>query len=167
MDSRMEEVQISLDAFVPKDHLVCKIDKSLSIDFIYPIVESIYSILGHPSVDPVVLVKLVFIQYLFGIRSMRQTIKEVETNLAYRWFLGLSLIDKVPHFSNFGKNYTRRFRETDLFEQIFIIILEQAVDARFIHEEILYMGSTHIKANANKRIFTREMAYKEAILYQK
>lgn len=167
MDSRMEEAKISLDALVPKNHLVRKIDKSLSFDFICPIVESTYSTIGRPSVDPVVLVKLVFIQYLLGIRSMRQIIKEVETNLAYRWFLGLSLIDKVPHFSTFGKNYARRFRETDLFEQIFIIILEQAVDARFIHEEILYMDSTHIKANANKRIFTREMAHKEAILYQK
>ena len=121
MDSRMEEAKISLDALVPKNHLVRKIDKSLSFDFIYLIVESTYSTIGRPSVDPVVLVKLVFIQYLFGIRSMRQTIKEVETNLAYRWFLGLSLIDKVPHFSAFGKNYAWRFRETDLFEQIFII----------------------------------------------
>lgn len=167
MDSRMEEAKISLDTLVPKNHLVRKIDKSLSFDFIYPIVESTYSTIGRPSVDPVVLVNLVFIQYLFGIRSMRQTIKEIETNLAYRWFLGLSLIDKVPHFSTFGKNYVRRFRENDLFEQIFIIILEQVVDARFIHEEILYMDSTHIKANVNKRIFTREMAHKEAILYQK
>lgn len=54
-----------------------------------------------------------------------------------------------------------------MFEQIFIIILEQAVVARFIHEEILYMDSTHIKENAKKRIFTKDMAHKEAILYQK
>ncbi len=54
-----------------------------------------------------------------------------------------------------------------MFEQIFIIILEQAVVARFIHEEILYMDSTHIKENAKKRIFTKNMAHKEAILYQK
>ncbi|TKN81738.1 transposase [Enterococcus faecium] len=140
---------MSLDTLVPKNHLVRKIDKLLSFDFIYPIVETTYSTIGRPSVEPVVLVKLVLIQYLFGIRSMRQTIKEVETNLAYRRFLGLSLIDKVPHFSAFGKNYARRFRETDLFEQIFIIILEQAVDAKFIQEENLYMDSTHIKADAN------------------
>ncbi|MDT2297934.1 transposase [Enterococcus faecium] len=132
-----------------KNYLVHKIDKSLLFDFIYPIVESTYSTIGRPSIDPVILIKLVIIQYLFGICSMCQTIKEAETNLAYRWFLGLSLIDKVPHFSTFGKNYVRRFRETDLFEQIFIMIFEQAVDARFIHEEILYVDSTHIKANAN------------------
>ena len=50
---------------------------------------------------------------------MRQTIKEIEVNVAYRWFLGLDMLDPVPHFSTFGKNYTRRFKDTDLFEQIF------------------------------------------------
>lgn len=92
----MEEAKISLDALVPKNHLVHKIDKILLFDFIYPIVESTYSTIGRPSVDPVILVKLVFIQYLFRIRSMRQSIKEAETNLAYRWFLGLSLIVSAP-----------------------------------------------------------------------
>ncbi|ERT37485.1 hypothetical protein O992_01051 [Enterococcus faecium NEF1] len=58
----MEEAKISLDALVPKNHLVHKIDKILLFDFIYPIVESTYSTIGRPSVDPVILVKLVFIQ---------------------------------------------------------------------------------------------------------
>lgn len=75
MDSRMEKDKISLDALVPKNHLLRKIDKLVSSDFIYLIVESTYSTIGRPSIDPVVLIKLVFIQYLFGIRSMRQTIK--------------------------------------------------------------------------------------------
>lgn len=93
--------EISLDTLVPKNHLVHKIDKSLSFDFIYPIVESTYSTISRPSVDPLGLVKLIFIQYLFGIRLMHQTIKEVETNVAYCWFIGLRLIDKVPHFFDF------------------------------------------------------------------
>ena len=46
---------------------------------------------------------------------MRQTMKEIEVNVAYRWFLGLDMLDPVPHFSTFGKNYTRRFKDTDLF----------------------------------------------------
>lgn len=56
---------------------------------------------------------------------MRQTIKDVETNVAYRWFLGYSFEDPIPHFSTFSKNYVRRFRETTLFEDIFSHILEQ------------------------------------------
>lgn len=63
--------------------------------------------------------KIPFIQCLYGIKSMRQTIKDIEVNVAYRWFLGLEMYDSVPHFSTFGKNYTRRFKDTDLFEQIF------------------------------------------------
>lgn len=66
--------------------------------------------------DPVMMIKISFIQYLFGIRSMRQTIKEVEVNVAYRCFLGLDLLDPVPYFSTFGKNYTTRFKNTDFFE---------------------------------------------------
>ena len=75
--------------------------------------------------DPVMLIKIPFIQYLYGIKSMRQTMKEIEVNVAYRWFLGLDMLDPVPHFSTFGKNYTRRFKDTDLFEQIFSKILEK------------------------------------------
>jgi transposase len=82
-------------------------------------VKDVYSEVGRPSIDPVILIKLIFIQYTFGIRSMRQTIAEVETNMVYRWFLGYGFNDKVPHFSTFGKNYERRFKDTDLFEQIF------------------------------------------------
>lgn len=61
-------------------------------------------------------IKLHLIQYLFGIKSMRQTIKDAETNTAYRWFLGLNIQDSVPYFSIFGKNYSRRFKGTNIFE---------------------------------------------------
>ncbi len=114
---------LTIDDLVPQDHLVRKIDAALDFEFIYPIVEATYSDLGRPSIDPVILIKLVFIQYLFGIRSMRQTIKEVDTNVAYRWFFfRLLLRGENPHFSTFGKNYVRRFRETTVFEDIFAYI---------------------------------------------
>lgn len=167
MDGRNNPVMVTIDDLVPENHLVRKIDAAITFDFIYPIVEPTYSTLGRPSIDPVILVKLVFIQYLFGIRSMRQTIKEIDTNIAYRWFLGLDFNEKVPHFSTFGKNYARRFRETTLFEDIFAYVLEQAVKARLINEDHLYMDSTHIKANANKHKFNRKLTHIEAKSYQK
>ena len=73
--------------------------------------------------DPVMLIKIPFIQYLYGIKSMRQTMKEIEVNVAYRWFLGLDMLDPVPHFSTFGKNYKRRFENSRIFEEIFDEIL--------------------------------------------
>jgi transposase/transcription elongation factor Elf1 len=166
MNGRNQFAMMTIDDLVPKDHLVRKIDAAIDFDFVYPVVEATYSTIGRPSIDPVVLIKLVFIQYLFGLRSMRQTIKEVETNVAYRWFLGYSFEEKVPHFSTFGKNYVRRFRETTLFEDIFAHILEQAVKSGFVTEENLYIDSTHIKANANKHKFTKEMTYGQAKAYQ-
>ncbi|EHL78396.1 hypothetical protein HMPREF1015_01668, partial [Bacillus smithii 7_3_47FAA] len=91
---------IALDQLVPADHLVRKIDAAIDFSFIYSLVQDMYSSeRGRPSIDPVVLIKMAFIQYTFGIRSMRKTIEEIETNLAYRWFLGFGFYDKVPHFS--------------------------------------------------------------------
>ncbi|MET3319019.1 UNVERIFIED_ORG: transposase [Peribacillus simplex] len=106
---------ITLDQLVPANHLVRKIEGAIDFTFIYDLVKEMYSEIGRPSIDPVILVKLTFIQYSFGIRSMRKTIEEFETNMAYRWFLGYGFHDKVPHFSTFGKNYERRFKETDQF----------------------------------------------------
>lgn len=98
---------IALDQLVPANNLVRKIESVLDFSFIYELVEDMYSEVGHPSIDPVILIKLAFIQYTFGIRSMRKTIEEVDTNMAYRLFLGYGFHDKVPHFSTFGKNYER------------------------------------------------------------
>ncbi|ENK3373022.1 IS1182 family transposase, partial [Listeria innocua] len=157
---------ISLDDLVPEDHLVRKIDKVINFDFIYPLVEHTYSHTGRPSVDPVVLIKLVLIQYLFGIRSMRQTIKEVETNMAYRWFLGYDFNQKIPHFSTFGKNYVRRFAETEVFEHIFYRILKQAMEAGLVDPDVAFVDSTHVKANANKHKFHKKLIRKETRFYQ-
>lgn len=82
MHGRNQLTMVTIDDLVPKDHLVRKIDTALNFDFVYPIFESIYSMLERLSIAPVVLIKLAFIQYLFVIRSMQQTIKEVETNMA-------------------------------------------------------------------------------------
>ena len=142
---------VTLSELVHQDHLLIKIDKSIDFNFIYDLVEDMYSAeKGRPSIDPVVLFKIVFIQYLFGIRSMRQTIEEIKVNLAYRWFLGLGFYDEVPHHSTFGKNYSRRFQNTTLFKDIFSNILSQAYDKNFIKDENVFVDSTHIKAYANK-----------------
>ena len=96
-DDKKTQIQlISLDQLVPEDHLLRKIDKYIDFDFIYDLVEEKYSTqTGRPSIDPVTLIKIPIIQYMYGINSMRQTIREIEVNMAYRWFLGLDFYDKV------------------------------------------------------------------------
>ena len=131
---------VSLEQLVPEDHLLRKIDAAVDFDFIYDLVEGKYSTeTGRPSIDPVTLIKIPIIQYMFGIKSMRQTIKEIEVNVAYRWFLGLDFYDKVPHFSTFGKNYKRRFEGTDLFEQIFQQILLQCMKNDLVNTDTMFI----------------------------
>lgn len=106
------------------------------------------------------------IQYIFGIRSMRQTIKEITVNTAYRWYLGYGLTEKIPHFSTFSKNYSRRFEGTDLFEQIFAKILEEIIKHGFIDEENIFIDATHIKANANTHKCENKKVEKSAKFYE-
>ena len=108
-ERKREQMQfVSMDDLVPQDHMLRLIDKAIDWSFIYDLVEDKYSPdMGRPSMDPVTLIKIPFIQYLYGIKSMRQTIKEIEVNVAYRWFLGLELNEPVPHFTTFGKTFRR------------------------------------------------------------
>ena len=158
---------VSLEQLVPEDHLLRKIDAAVDFDFIYDLVEEKYSTeTGRPSIDPVTLIKIPIIQYMFGIKSMRQTIKEIEVNVAYRWFLGLDFYDKVPHFSTFGKNYKRRFEGTDLFEQIFQQILLQCMKNDLVNTDTMFVDATHVKAAANRKKSKKILvAKKEARFY--
>lgn len=152
IDAVNEMQFVMLEQLVPQEHLVRKIDKVIDFEFIRERVKHLYSdCKGRPSIDPVVLFKIVFIQFLFGIKSMRQTIKEIEVNMAYRWFLKIGITDEVPHFSTFGKNYKRRFEGSRIFEEIFDEILRQVAVNGFIKEETIFVDSTHIKAYANKK----------------
>lgn len=161
-------VCISIDDLVPRDHLVRKITSVMDFTFIYGMVEERYSRnTGRPSIDPVVLVKMVILQYLFGIRSMRQTVAEIEVNVSYRWFLGLGLTDTVPHFTTFGKNYTRRFVGTGLFEEIFTRVLEQCYERGFVKDDTVYVDATHIKASANRHKRKKVEIAREASIYAK
>ena len=159
---------VCIDDLVPQDHLLRIIDKAIDWKFIYELVEDKYSPdMGRPSLDPVTLIKIPLIQYLYGIKSMRQTIKEIEVNMAYRWFLGLELYDDVPHFTTFGKNYTRRFKDTDLFEQIFQHILEECYRFRLVDPSEIFVDATHVKARANNKKMQKRIAHEEALFYEK
>ena len=103
---------MTLEELVPKNHLVRKLEAALDWRFIYPLVSSLYSSLGRRSIDPVILFKMVIINYVFGIHSMRRTCEEIKVNNAYRWFLGLSIEDTVPNYSTFSKNYERRYKDS-------------------------------------------------------
>lgn len=151
---------------MPEKHLVRKLEKSIDLRFIYELVEDLYSPYGKESIDSVVLIKLNIIQYTFGIRSMRQTIKEIEVNNAYRWYLGYGLSEKLPHFSSFSKNYSRRFEGTDLFEEIFMRVIAEIIKYGFIETQSVFIDGTHLKANANNHKYKKEIIEKSAKYYE-
>lgn len=167
-DKKREQIQMfCMDDMVPQNHMLRLIDKAIDWSFIYDLVKEKYcQDNGRPSMDPVMLIKIPFIQYLYGIRSMRQTIKEIEVNIAYRWFLGLDMLDKVPHFSTFGKNYSRRFKDTDLFEQIFSKILDECMKFHLVNTEQIFVDATHVKACANSKKMRKRIAHEQALWYE-
>lgn len=143
---------VDMEMLVPQDHLVRKIDYTIDFEFIREKVKHLYSEeTGRTSIDPVVLFKMVFIQYMFGIKSMRQTVKEIEVNIAYRWFLGLDFTESVPHYSTFSKNYERQYKDSNIFEEIFKEIIEKVNEKGLLNKETLIIDSTHTKAYANKK----------------
>ena len=156
----------TIEDLVPADHLVRKLESVVDWNFIYKIVEDLYSTIGRRSIDPVVLFKMVFINYIFGINSMRKTCKEIQVNLAYRWFLGLNVNDSVPNFSTYSKNYARRFEGTNVFNEIFSHVLKIAIDNNMVDTTAIFGDSTHIKANANKGKSKNELVEKSSKIYQ-
>ena len=153
-----EILMTTMEEIVPEDSLFRKVDKYIDFTFIYEEVKDLYSDNnGRPSIDPVVLFKIVFIQALDGIKSMRQTCKKIKVDAEYRWFLGIPFGKDTPHFSTFSKNYERRFKDSDIFEKIFINIVNQAIKYNLIDGTTFYTDSTHKKANANKNKYDDEI----------
>jgi transposase len=91
--------------------------------------------------------------YLHGVRSERQLMREVEVNVAYRWFVGLKLRDKVPDASTLSQSRRRRFAVSTIYQEIFDQIMELAVKKGLAPGSVLYTDSTDLKANANKNKF--------------
>lgn len=161
--NRMQVGFYTLDDLVPEDHLLRQIDRVIDFSFIYDLVEDTYSHeTGRPSLDPVMVIKIPLIQCLFGIHSMRQTIKEIEVNVAYRWFLGLTLDDKVPHFTTYGKNYSRRFQDKQVVEAIFSHVLGCCINAGLIDPSEIFVDGTHIKAAANNHKYINQEVNQQA-----
>jgi transposase len=157
---------VSIDALVPKDHLLRRIERAVDFNFIRERVAGLYCAdNGRPAIDPVVLFKMLLLGYLYGIRSERQLVREIQVNVAYRWFLGFTFSDKVPDSSTLSQNRRRRFRESTIYQEIFDEIVLLAVKKRLVEGKVLYTDSTHLKANANKHKFKKEVVQKSTRTY--
>lgn len=157
----------SPDLMVPKNHLLRKIDAAVNFDHIYTLVRDLYcSDNGRPSVDPVVLFKLVLLQHLYGIPSLRRTVAEADMNVAYRWFLGYGLMERIPHFATVSYAFRNRF-DTETVEGIFEWILSEIEKAGYLSPEVVYVDGTHVKANANLKKQVKKQIPNAARTYEK
>lgn len=146
-----EMILYTMDELVPEDSLFRKIDACIDFTFIYEEVKDLYCCTnGRPCIDPVVLFKIVFIEALEGLKSMRKTCEKIKVDAEYRWFLGIPFGKSTPHYSTFSQNYIRRYAGTEVFENIFVKIVEQAMKYGLVKGETFFTDSTHKKANANK-----------------
>jgi transposase len=137
------------EALIPEDHILRLIDRYIDFSFIRPKVEHLYSHTGRPSVDPEVMMRMLLVGYLFGITSERRLCDDVRMHLGYRWFVGLSLDEKVPDHSTFSKNRHGRFKQSDVYQEMFDEIVQQCIDKGLVSGKHLTVDSTLVKANAS------------------
>ncbi|GAI27638.1 unnamed protein product, partial [marine sediment metagenome] len=138
---------INLDSLVPENHLLKRLEKLLSFDFVRDITRDYYSHTGKPSIDPVVLVKMLLVGYLFDIRSERKLVEEISLNLAYRWYIGYDLDEEIPNHSIFSKARVRFGKK--LFLDIFEKILVRCIKLGLVSSEGMLIDSTIVRANAS------------------
>ena len=140
-----------LDRVVPPDHLVRQIDVVLDLSWVHKELAPSYSHTGRPSIDPVLMIRMLIVGYVFAIRSERQLCSEVQVNLAYRWFCKLGIEDKIPDHSVFCRIRHERFRESDTLRRVFEGVVARCITAGFVGGEALSIDASLIKADVDKK----------------
>jgi transposase len=140
-----------LDEVVPNDHLVREIAGVLDLSWVHAELAPYYPKIGRPSIDPVLMIRMLIVGYVFAIRSERLLCREVKVNLAYRWFCGLSIEDKVPDHSVFSRARNDRFRDSGIFRHVFERVVAACIAAGLVGGEGFAVDASLIEADANKR----------------
>lgn len=157
---------VTIEDLVPEDHFLRNLAEVVEFSFIYDEVRELYSKdNGRWSTDPVMLVKYLLIGYLYGIESERRIEREIQVNMAYRWFLGLDLDERVPDHSTISQNRRRRFGGKKLYRRLFERVLAQCIEQGLVDGKLILTDSTHVKANASRRSEYRVQVEREAAWY--
>src|ERR1700736_3191272 len=140
-----------LDKVVPADHLVRQIDNVLDLDWVHRELARYYSHTGRPSIDPVLMIRMLIVGYVFAIRSERRLCSEVQVNLAYRWFCKLGIEDGIPDHSVFSRARHERFRESDALRRVFEGVVAKCIAAGLVGGEAFSVDASLIKADVDKK----------------
>src|SRR2546421_801969 len=136
---------------VPEDHLVRKIDAALDLSWLRGELAPHYSSMGRPSIDPELMIRMLVVGYVFAIRSERLLCREVQVNLAYRWFCRLGIEDAIPDHSAFSRARNERFREGEIFRRVFERVVEACITSGLVGGEGFAVDASLIQADANKQ----------------
>ena len=139
-----------LEDAVPEDHQVRAIAAVLDLSWVRAELAPHYPKMGRPSIDPELMIRLLIVGYVFGIRSERALCREVQVNLAYRWFCGLGIEDKIPDHSAFTRARNERFRSHDVFRRVFERVVATCIGAGLVGGEGFAVDASLIAADANK-----------------
>jgi transposase len=140
-----------LDEAVPNDHPVREVASVLDLSWVHSELAPYYPRLGRPSIDPVLMIRMLIVGYLFAIRSERALCRDVGVNLAYRWFCGLSIEDKIPDHSAFSRARNERFGDSDIFRNVFERVVGACIGAGLVGGEGFAVDASLIVADANKQ----------------
>jgi transposase len=140
-----------LDEAVPDDHPIREIAAVLDLSWVHSELAPYYPRLGRPSIDPVLMIRMLIVGYVFAIRSERALCRDVRVNLAYRWFCGLSIEDKVPDHSAFSRARNERFRDSGIFRSVFERVVGACIKAGLVGGEGFAVDASLIVADANKQ----------------
>src|ERR1700684_895485 len=140
-----------LDDVVPDDHLVRAIAAVLDLSWVHAELASYYPKIGRPSIDPVLMIRMLVVGYIFAIRSERALCREVQVNLAYRWFCWLSIENKVPDHSAFSRARYEWFGGRAIFRSVFERVVGACIVAGLVGGEGFAVDASLIAADANKR----------------
>src|SRR5918994_72333 len=153
LDREQEQLFYSfcLDEVVPDDHLVREIAAVLDLSWVHAELAPYYPKIGRPSIDPVLMIRMLIVGYAFAIRSERALCRDMRVNLAYRWFCGLSIEDKIPDHSAFSRARHERFRDSDMFRRVFERVVEACIAAGLVGGEGFAVDASLIVADANKQ----------------
>jgi transposase len=138
-----------LEEFIPSDHPVRRLNKVLDLSFVHEAVRDHYcQNNGRPSIDPEVIIRLFLLQAIFNIPHVRELMRQVQVNLAYRWFIGYQLDEKLPDHSTLSKALDR-FGD-DVFNELFARSIELCGESGLIEGRMLHIDATSIRADLDK-----------------
>ena len=139
-----------LEAVVPDDHQVRRIAAVLDLSWVRAELAPHYSHTGRPSIDPELMIRMLILGYVCAIRSERALCREVQLNLAYRWFCGIGIEDRIPDHSAFTRARNERFRDHDVFRRVFERVVASCIKADLVGGKGFAVDASLIAADANK-----------------